>query len=310
MSEVYDQWPDADPHFVREFQTSGFDARTWELYLRAALLEMGFYVDSVDHRPDFRCAVDGKTFFVEATTANPSSRPPPPRTTDEYFARLSAATVEYDEIAIRFGSALFSKQKKQYHELDHVKGKPLVFAIEGFHDEGSLFHADTPLLRYLYGLSLVRRLAPGVALPVPGTIAEHRSGKKVIPSGWFQHSGNENVSAVLFSNAGTISKFNRIGFQRGDRHPRVATMMRCGLEFDPEPGSMRPIPFTEDVAHTNETWAEDLVLIHNPVAALPVEPSWFPNITHIFATEEQLQVLSAPRHVFSSFTAIVQTRKP
>ena len=215
--------------------------------------------------------------------------------------------MDHDEIAIRLGSALYSKQQKRYHELEHVKGYPLIFAIESFHDEGSLFNADTPLLRYLYGLKLVRRLAPGLALPAPGVIGEHRTSSKVIPSGWFYHAGNEYVSAVLFSNGGQFpssiaSAFSADTAIPGSRNDAIWSRVRLS------PGAMRPVPFTEDVAEKTETWAEGLVLIHHPVATLPVEPSWFPKVTQVFAAGKVLRLLRAPRHIFSQFTSIVQTR--
>ena len=36
---------DADGNLIEQFQTSGFDARIWELYLFAALSEAGYGID-------------------------------------------------------------------------------------------------------------------------------------------------------------------------------------------------------------------------------------------------------------------------
>ena len=38
-------YEDADGNFVEQFQTSGFDPRIWELYLFAALSEVGYLID-------------------------------------------------------------------------------------------------------------------------------------------------------------------------------------------------------------------------------------------------------------------------
>lgn len=308
MDEVFAAWEGADPQFMRDFQTEGFDARTWELYLSAALTDVGLELDSVDGRPDFRCAGRGQTFFLEATTSNPTVRPAPPRDIEDYFSRLAASTVDYDEIAVRFGSALYSKQQKRYHELSHVKGHPLVFAIEGFHDEGSLFYADAPLLRFLFGLDLVQRLGPGVAIPRSGRITEHVGARKTVPSGWFMHEGNEHVSGVLFANSGTVPKFNRMGYRMGHRHPLLATMCRYGFEFDPDPRSFTPRYFVEEVADVDERWTEGLVLIHNPVAAVPVDPDLFEGVSQVFADGQELLLIPAERHVFTQFTTIITTR--
>jgi hypothetical protein len=37
MQQVMDRMGDRDGNFVQQFQTDGFDARTWELYLHATL---------------------------------------------------------------------------------------------------------------------------------------------------------------------------------------------------------------------------------------------------------------------------------
>lgn len=309
MDEVFAAWIDADRHFVREFQTAGFDARTWELYLRAALVSVGLDVDSVGQRPDFRCVCPGQTFFIEATTSNPSVRPAPPRDFQEYLSRVANSTVDYDEIAVRFGSALFTKQQKKYHELPHVEGHALAFAIEGFHDEGSLFHADGPLLRYLFGLDLVKRLAPGVAIPRSGRITRHAGASKTIASGWFSHPENKHVSAVLFSNSGTVPKFNRMGLRAGHAHPRLVSMMRCGFELHPDPMSLTPKWFVEEVQDVDELWTEGLVVIHNPEAAIPLDPGVLPGVSQVFAQGDEVVLVGAKRHVFTQLTSIVITRE-
>jgi len=65
-------YDDADGNFVEQFQTTGFDARMWELYLFAALTEANFVVARPRPAPDF--LVRGLTgeFALEATTINPS----------------------------------------------------------------------------------------------------------------------------------------------------------------------------------------------------------------------------------------------
>ncbi len=61
MQRVFADWIDVDPQFARDFQTEGFDARIWELYLRATLVDVGFEVDCVKARPDFRCRDRGSS---------------------------------------------------------------------------------------------------------------------------------------------------------------------------------------------------------------------------------------------------------
>ena len=42
-------YEDADGNFVEQFQTTGYDARIWELYLFAAISEAGFKIDRSFH---------------------------------------------------------------------------------------------------------------------------------------------------------------------------------------------------------------------------------------------------------------------
>src|SRR5260221_2622108 len=63
-------YEDADGNFVEQFQTTGFDARIWELYLFADFSEMGYYIDRSNAIPDFICDSPMATFCVAATTVN------------------------------------------------------------------------------------------------------------------------------------------------------------------------------------------------------------------------------------------------
>ena len=46
-------YEDPDGNFIEQFQTTGFDARLWELYLFAAFSEMGYRIDRIHAVPDF-----------------------------------------------------------------------------------------------------------------------------------------------------------------------------------------------------------------------------------------------------------------
>ena len=113
---------------------------------------------------------------------------------------------------IKFGSALFSKLRKKYWTKDYVAGAPLVRAIEDFSASGSMIYTGSSLQRYLFGYEHKWEKGPDGTLKItPHRIKEHVWGTKIIPSGFFRLPDVENVSAVVFSNSGTISKFNRMG---------------------------------------------------------------------------------------------------
>lgn len=53
MGDLMTDFTDPDGNFVEQFQTAGFDARTFELYLYAMFKEQGFTIDRSFERPDF-----------------------------------------------------------------------------------------------------------------------------------------------------------------------------------------------------------------------------------------------------------------
>lgn len=72
IAEMMHYFEDVDGNFVQQFQTTGFDARIWELYLYALFTELGYGFDRSEAVPDFACVGPLGEFFLEATTVNPS----------------------------------------------------------------------------------------------------------------------------------------------------------------------------------------------------------------------------------------------
>jgi len=275
MRAIYADFDDPDGNFLEQFQTTGFDARTFELYLFALFREQRWTTDRSHQRPDFLLRKSDVELFVEATTANqrgPGIKPynlhPPERTPAELQAYLS------NEVPIRLGSPLFSKLKEKYWELPHVASHPLIFAIENFHGDGSLSHTSSTLAYYLYGIK--QRWYhddDGNLIITPEQVASHSIPGKEIPSGFFFQPDTQYVSAVLFSNSGTAPKFNRMGHE-GAFHSDAVRMIRYGTCYRDDPNSALPAPFVYEVGNPEgkETWREGTVLIHNPNALRPVPP--------------------------------------
>jgi hypothetical protein len=271
---------DPDGNLVEQFQTHGFDARTFEIFLFALFREVGHQIDRSHDRPDFLLTKDGLTAAVEAVTANPPPTgkyqpyqplPKAPRSREEAIAYLK------NEVAIRFGSPLFSKLKKRYWNLPHVAGRPLIFAIQTFHADGALTLSSISLSQYLFGVDHDWHRDDGGNLVVTGSkVDDHTSGSKRIPSGFFNQPEAENVSAVLFSNTGTIPKFNRMGHQGPYRSGKVR-MIRVGNCHDHDPNAVEPRTFFYEVGDPSqgmEPWREGTILIRNPGAKHPVPPGW------------------------------------
>lgn len=275
---------DIDGNYVEQFQSTAFDARLLELYVFALLVENGFVVQHVDAAPDY-LANDGLgELAIEVTTVNPTvdgrGRPvpmPEPTTPEEWAAYLK----QY--MPIKFGSALTSKLRRRYWDLPHVADKPLLFAIQDFHAPRSMTFAHTGLGIYLYGYDHDwHHDAQGRLIIEPRRVAEHRWGNKVIPSGFFALEGAEHVSAVLFNNGATLTKFNRMGFVAGFGSRRVQ-MVRTGTALNPDPNAAEPLRFVHAVDEQyHETWSEGLDVFHNPRAVHPLNPRHFPTAMHHF----------------------------
>jgi hypothetical protein len=298
-------YEDADGNFVEQFQTTGFDQRMWELYLFAAFTEMEYQLDRSVSVPDFLCAGLRGKFSVEAVTVGPTVGKegvvaPPPLTSPE---SIRAYLRNY--MPIKFGSALFSKLQKVYWERSNVAGKPLLFAIEDFSSPASMTHSRSALETYLYGYEYEwEHDAAGILRITPRKIEIHQWGEKTIPSSFFNLPGAENIGAVLFSNSGTIAKFNRMGIVGGFGSPRVL-VVREGTSYNHDPNAAAPNVFRRIVNAPDyvETWVEGLDVFHNPRALIPVEEHAIPGAAHHYIADDGRRVSHIPDwHPLGSLT--------
>lgn len=273
---------DIDGNYVEQFQSAAFDARLMELYVFALLVENGFAIRHEGAAPDYLANDGNGELAIEVTTVNPTLDaqgqrvPPPPVDTDEEIAAYLKQWMP-----IKFGGPLTAKLHRRYWTLPHVAGKPLLFAIQDFHAPQSMVRARSGLGIYLYGYDHGWHYdAEGRLVIEPRRVTEHRWGEKVIPTGFFDQPGAENVSAVLFNNSATLSKFNRMGFVAGFGSRRVQ-MIRNGFALNPDPNAAAPTPFAHQIDEDYwETWSEGLDIFHNPRALYPLDPRHFPTAAH------------------------------
>ena len=301
IAEMMHYFQDADGNFIQQFQSSGFDARLWELYLYALFTELGYGFNREHARPDLHCQGLRGECFVEATTVNPSVDSPQvdDSTRQAYFEHY---------VPIKFGSALFSKLSKKYSELPHVAGHPLVFAVQDFHAPHSMSWSSSALVEYLYGIRQTeKKMADGKIEILSERVESYIWKEKKIPSGFFFQPGAENVSAVLANPGGTLSKFNRMGFIAGfgDRDIR---MVRKGLCYRGTRTSQR----LADEVHLpeySETWVEGVSIYHNPRATHPLPEAAIPGAAHHVLRDGRI-LSGMPRfHPVGSTTFIVVPKK-
>ncbi len=306
-----------DPHFVKEFQRHQFDQRLWELYLWAAFREGGYDV-AHGEAPDFRVSAPGFAFAVEASTVAPSkggvmSQHPNPKTPEE----IAAFNADY--MPIKYGNSLTNKLKrrsaasKAYWEEDGAVGLPFVIAVADFHkpaagsELGSMTYTHSAIWGYLYGFTTDWEMVDGKLVIARRDLASHTFKSKTIESGFFSLPDAENVSAVLFSNAGTLAKFDRIGVLAGYAPPNHQ-YFRAGFRYDPNPNAVMGTQFVEEVGSKGyyEGWADELQVFHNPRALRPLPKECFGSLNQHFFEDSQMVTYSGENTVLSSFTMIVQ----
>ncbi len=304
MANVFDE---PDGNFVKDFQTTGFNSRLWELYLFAALVEEGFRLDRSHAQPDFIASTYEQTIAIEATTVNPTIGDdgklvdPPKPTSSEDLKRLRR-----DYMPIKFGGPLFRKLKKKDWERSHVQGLPYIIAIADFHGPQTMIWSGPALSAYLFGLEVEFDHAADEDLSWHyEPIKRHRWKKKEIPSCFFEQPSAENVSAVLFTNAGTLSKFNRMGVLADFGDPNIR-LIRKGTMLNSDTQSATPFKFLIDVDDPGyrEGWADELQVFHNPNALHPLHRDLFPQATHHFLEDGEVKSYSLPNKVLESVTLI------
>lgn len=302
IREIWERFVDKDGNFVEQFQTQGFDARIWELFLFKLLDDFEVAFDSNHASPDFSFQICDMDIHIEAVTANPTQLAE--NNIDEN--ELDEIDDVHDAIAIRLGSALYSKLKKKYWTLNHLKESPLIFAIQDFHGPESLASSSTALAKYLYGMQAHWYFNDKGHLVVQQkTKKAHSAGKKEIPSGFFQLSGSEFISAIIFGNTGTVAKFNRMGFLKGYAINAFEIAVRMGTCYDHEPNSAEPLLFEYIVGNENsphEDWGQGLELFHNPNALFPIPYDLLPLAYH-YSEENEMKTFLPDFHPFASRTA-------
>jgi hypothetical protein len=292
VGELYLSMPKPDPNFVSDLQTANFDARLWELYLFACFREQGILVTQDVPSPDFRLEAGPTHAYVEAVTANSPARvvgfPPAQHAPTDRTERLAGET------AARFAKTLRSKLARAYEQLPHVRGVPFAIALADFHAPSSMVWSREALPTYLYGVLPVVREGPSGKYATSEPLHQLR-GRDQIPAGLFLDPTMKGLSAVLFSNAGTLGKFNRMGFLAGFRPPGLG-MRRSGLIYDRRPGALEPIDFDMDVLSSDysrlwpggEAWCQELEVFHNPRADKPFDFDLLPGATHWFLRDGEI----------------------
>jgi hypothetical protein len=305
ITEIMPHFKDVDGNFIKDFQTTGFDSRLWELYLFAYLTEERLFLNREHEAPDFLILNGSQKVAIEAVTVNASQN----NDAEIEVEKLTPEKIQEllrDYMPLKYGSPLFSKlnrkDKKKYWEMEHTKGCPLVFAIADFHAEGSMCWSSTALSHYLYGMRHEWHVSYDGQLiinPIKTDFTK-KNGAKI--TGFFSSKDSENVSAVLFSAAGTISKFVRMGKIAGFGDTSVS--VKYGGVCHNHSGLLLPSKFFFEVdSKYKESWGAGISIFHNPNALHPLPEELFPSVAHHYMLEDGKIICLPPKfHPYSGLT--------
>jgi hypothetical protein len=293
MSAIMRRMGDPNGSFVRHFQGDGFHSRLFELACFAYLEEAQLSIDRSHDRPDFLASDGNCVVAVEAVTANP----PAGQGSDISLANMSPLTeLElFDrvnrEFPRRIGKILQKKLRHNYHELEHCRGRPLVLMIAPFFESGSVFYTDDGLLYGLFG---------------PPAGVQQAS----LP--FFQREDAGTISAVLYCNQFTVSRFFRLATdfhsrstpkterhgtfysKRGQEHHALAHFSHCLGS----PGLPK------------ETWAEGVSVFENPNAIIPLPRGTLPGTCYVSVQDGYVVKEISDFHPVVSFTHIHGVDEP
>lgn len=289
LNQLYLALPKPDRNWAGDCQTNNFHTRLWEAQLLATFREQGLLVTQPYESPDFRIENRlGGSAWVEAVTANPAdpynhvNAPPSALPADREEAFFGAG-------ALRFAKTIGNKLARNYDQLPHVQGQPFALAIADFQAPASMIWSREGLIGYLYGEGAEEVEIDGHMHARP-TKASHLKGKARFPAGLFADAGHAELSAVIFSNACSMAKLNRVAVS-GQGAPSGLRYTRIGNFFDRTPGALKGIPFCLDVTSDeyrnlwpigSEPWSAEIEVFHNPFAHHPLPFELLPEATHWF----------------------------
>jgi hypothetical protein len=151
------------------------------------------------------------------------------------------------------------------------------------------------LVGYLFGMHAERAEVSGRVVAVSSP-SSHLLGESAFPAGLFRNADHSELSAVVFTNACAISKFNRVGVSAGAL-AKGLRYVRLGKFYDRTPGALDGIPFCLDITSNEyrrlwpqgyEPWSAELEIFHNPFAQRPLPRALLPEATHWFEADGEV----------------------
>ncbi|MBK9260815.1 MAG: hypothetical protein IPM54_13475 [Polyangiaceae bacterium] len=282
MNHFFSEMGDPNGNFRKDFQTGGYYGRVFEIACYAALRAYGLEIDHSFEQPDFIVSDGSVRVAIEVATTNPVDRV----ATDVTARALQMIPIDeladkcQEDLPIRIGRLLNNKLQKQYWQLPQCKDLPFVLMVGPFHEAGSNFYVDDSVARYLYGIDVFPDWIARNGLWVRSApIKEHHYDGKSWPSNFFSYPMAEHISAVMYCNAFTMSKFVRMSMIEGLAPPYLAAVRKGTGFFVDDADDVGMVEFDFDVGDPDvpcETWWEGSTIIMNPKARVPLPDDALP----------------------------------
>ncbi len=223
--DVVNEWAsgfqDRDGKFVKEFQTT-FDSSFWELYVFAALKQLGMEVDFSVPSPDFSVTTGGG-MNLEATVALHAQGAPP----EHSERRVEEIPRDLNELnrqtMLRIRNSIDTKHKKHsnlYASLDHVRDRPFVLAITAFDGPYARLSCQRAIEAVLYGYYVdeERFLREGGALQGQRLTSVRKNNLSDVALAVFGRAEFAWLSAVIFSSCASWGKVRALS---SDPNPNI-----------------------------------------------------------------------------------------
>lgn len=233
--------PYADSNYLDQFWREGhFNARVWEMRLGCCLLDAGQKFSSTDLGPDF--SLTAPPVHIEAIAPEPSD---PIRAALRELRADSYASMPVDEIVLRFTSAIAAKRQKHRAWVEKKvisPDEPYVIALSGTKFGPGILDPEQPLVLYpLFGIGAMTAKLNGEVI----------SSIEFAPGLSRPKPGGAAVDNFLFR------PFEYDGSEPSAKE--VSALVFSDRNFRCEPGRY-----------------DDMVVIHNPVAHVPIPDGLLP----------------------------------
>ena len=275
INRIYNSWNGFDKDFANQFQTTNYESRLWELYTYEFLKSHKFLIEkSQEERPDFKISIENEILYIECVTSNAKYG-------DRSDIMLNSLNTELEvDFITRIGSSLFTKLSKEYHKLNWVKGKPLVFAIQPFHNSESFNMNVYSIVKYLYGYEIVKDNHQNEGIKTTfnkiTNCKKDEHGELKEMASFFDLPNSEYVSGIIFTNSATIGKFSRMGFQNGLDNGETLDIIYSGIGYSDKLNDTKPGSFVNSIKDKPfDNYNYGVTFFHNPNAKYPIDEDLF-----------------------------------